>query len=225
MLETLRNKYQGSVVAILGGGFTILNYTGKEDICIAMNNAIQLDAKIDYFTAFDCKIPTLDYFLYKPKITRLLGGNIAGQCPYTFPKLEDSKRKIVKVRELDEKNCLVIKEKPNLPNDFWLYKTRETPMLSPNMKSLSVCGTILAPALELAFIMGAKEIHIYGCGLGYPSYWFDKPPAEGEKRIIRRLYCDKSAIYVNKLIHTLELQRIKVYHSIQEGSKIVAREL
>ena len=172
MIQTLKDKHKGATIAIIGSGPTANVYCEKEDIAIALNGAIQLDKKIDYFMAFDNSVPYLNYYYTSKKATRLIGANIASVDKVLYPNLPDRQRKLIIGSNVTEVNFHLKSLKPVSPHLYWYFQLRREPVFNPDVTYLSAMGNICVPAIEAAVIMGCSTMHIYGIDLGKRGYFY-----------------------------------------------------
>jgi hypothetical protein len=172
VLAEIDGLHKGCSIAILGPGNSIEDYQGKEDVAIAMNSAILLDSKIDYFAAFDIHVPQLPYFTVKPEVTRLLGGTITMLCPYTWTDIPlKYRRRLVTMHMAVGQAGIPSDYQPNAPHGYWYFKYEVPRAPKQHTRSLTAYKTIFFPTLEIAYLMGAKQINIYGCDLGECRHW------------------------------------------------------
>jgi hypothetical protein len=193
MIQNLKDKHAGKSIAIIGSGPTARMYREKEDIAIALNGSILLDKKIDYFMAFDCSVPNLEYYYHNKNITRLLGANIVSLDRIVYPDLMDRQRKIITGCYVNETNFHLLSNAPKSPHSYWFFKFRKEPIFDRLMTQLSASGNISFPAVEAAIIMGASRINLYGVDLSKRGYFY--APVSGNKS-----YDRKRPIFMNALL-------------------------
>jgi len=172
MIQNYRDLYAGKVIAVIGSGPTAIKYSGKEDIAIVLNGAINLAAKTDYFMGFDLSIPELSYYYSNTAITRLVGANIVSMDRIVYPDLLDRQRKILRGGHVTENEFHLSNIVPKSPHGYWFFQTRKSPIFDKGMMYLSAMGNISVPGVETAIIMGAKRINLYGIDLGKRGYFY-----------------------------------------------------
>lgn len=202
-----RRKYQNKTIAILCPGKTSLEYNNDCDISVALNSGIKLDKKIDYFMAFDCKIPLLDYFTIKPEVTRILGANIYSMCPYSNTQ-GSTKKQIIRTLNINQELPPATE-----PHWYWYYKYDTDPSYKPYYKEFAACSTILIPALQLAVHWGCSQIYIYGASMNNSVYFYDTAK--------KHTYTDIGRRGVNNLIKSIDTH-IPVYVKKEPDTKITA---
>ncbi len=186
MIEKIRNKHKDKTIAVLGSSPTLRLYRGKEDIAIACNGACQTPEKYDYFLYIDHRAPSRDWFSKSSEeITRIAASYITPCDKYLYPSIDE---RIQIAEELYE----FIKIKTQGKNRINIDMGDFEPTIEPKkphiyIKTIHVVGEILkglkdlkeedyttdmpvyrggtvtGSAVCLAMIMGAKEIHLYGC--------------------------------------------------------------
>jgi hypothetical protein len=179
-IEPLRGIHSGRRIAVLGSSPTINLYRGGEDVSIAVNGAILCDAvpRADYFLCGDKESPNRSW--WKPSFEctehRVVATFIAPYDHVVVPDPEDRKR-LVHTFENDPVHTelrggnielLPMDYKVSAGNAVFQYASREKQGISPNQPRLVKGGTIAGVASQLALVMGASEIHLYGCSFGTP---------------------------------------------------------
>jgi hypothetical protein len=168
MLDQIRDKHKDKTICILGSGETAPLYANTCDVCIAVNGALSLKKEIDYFVAFDHRVIHKAYFDSKPEVTRLLGVNIATLSRVAYP---DS----LKVPRVIQCGLTVTKDPvpARPPHLAWTF-TRPATVEELDIDSAHMysADNVVIPAFQLAYLMGAREIHLYGIGL-HKHYYFD----------------------------------------------------
>lgn len=174
MIQSLRNKHEGSTIAVIGSGPTAQKFAAKEDVSIAINGGVLVDQPLTYFQAFDLTLDKKEYFYKKPEVTRIIGAGLAPVDKLLYPNLQDRLRRKGRGHTVKE---LELPVAPKEPHCFFLYERRVAPAkFNPELKVLSSAGNIAICAVETAFIMGAKAVHIYGIDLAERLYFYERKP-------------------------------------------------
>ncbi len=213
-IELLKGKHSGESIAVLGSSPTIDLYRGEEDVSIAVNGSVLCDSvrEADYFLCGDRKSNKRSWFEPSFKIARhrVVPTFVAPYDPAVIP---DSKVRRVLVEALHAaehyKQFVHDSLQPAPGHTIFQYAPflRE-PTISPSQTHLCSGGTIAGVATQLAFLMGAREIHLYGCSFGtppgQPHYGYDN---KGEAGGIRRHHLSN----MNDMISQIISQGTKVY--------------
>lgn len=191
MHEQLAGKIKGASVAILGAGPTITQYKGKEDITIAANGACLIDKPIDYFIAGDKNAPRRPWWRHSldQHSIRLISAYIAPYDPKLYPDKEIRWEEQQRLEKNYTKNIILDEKSPNLlqenayvyfePNHptakphqyfrFGGFADQESNLADPTRKAPLWGGTITSIAIQIANTLGARTIHLYGCGFNNPD--------------------------------------------------------
>jgi hypothetical protein len=170
MIQTLYNKHPHSTIAIVGSGPSALKYSHAEDIGIALNGALNLDADFDYFQGFDIGICARDYFYKNTKPTRIIGVGLAPMDKILYP--DATTRSVVRGHTIRETSLGL----PTPPHLYFRYEKKTTPNFNRHLQILSAAGNIVVCSIETALIMGADEIHLYGIDLSRRMYFYENVP-------------------------------------------------
>jgi len=179
MISKLRGLYNGKSIAILGSAPTIQLYDESEDLTIAVNGALQLNKRIDYFVTSHPVAFRKSWFNLKPDVSRIINSVSAIFYEPMYPDTEVRDRLTQKYiesmkdtfqfdDETGEKFNVLFRElpEPASPHRFFYFGDLNIePMkrVSKLQKDIFAGGTSACAALQLANIMGASEIHLYGC--------------------------------------------------------------
>jgi len=177
-IDKFRGIHQGRSIAVLGSSPTIGLYRGREDVSIAVNGSILCDAvtKVDYYMCGDKNSPHRK--LFNPSFDvadrRIVTTFIAPYDHLVIP--DEAKRK--NLQEILERDELHKKEAggnirfspPDMiaqnPHGIFDYADIWEEEICPNQNRLCRGATISGVAAQMAMVMGAKEIHLYGCSFG-----------------------------------------------------------
>jgi len=178
MINSLRDKFKGNNMAILGSDPSVSLYEEKEDIAIALNGAALLDKDYNLFLTGDTAAPKREWWLSsgdKNLVTRLVSSYIAPFDPFLYPNeivrgfLQDELDETIRLNQ-DKKYPYTSYIPSVKPSDGHFYfkfggKGKEfVDNISPEQKEFFWGGTISAIALQISLVMGFKEINLYGCG-------------------------------------------------------------
>ena len=182
-INKFREIHLDKTIAVLGSSPTINLYQGNEDVSIAVNGSVMCDSvrnigrKIDYFMCGDRYSPDRQWFRESMEIcdTRIIPTFIAPFDPIVLP--DKSERSFLKrILEKDagyerNGNISFSPEFNNIqePHGIFEYADLWEQEIGPNQRKLCRGGTISGVAAQMAMIMGAKEIHLYGCSFGKPG--------------------------------------------------------
>lgn len=136
-------------MALVGSGPSALEYTGAEDMSIALNGAIALPHVFDYFVAIDSKVPEREYWPISRGEKRLLGELVA--------RHEYREYELLKYRSIVHP---------------------EPPVANFNEPGFAVYGNVSHIGIQLAYSLRPHEIRVYGIDLGGRRY-FDGPNLGG----------------------------------------------
>lgn len=172
-ISKFQGIHDGARIAILGSAPTIHLYHKEEDYSIAVNGAIMCVDTSDYFMCGD-KI-SHNHLWFKPSQERggirIIAAFIAPYDKIVIPN--DKERKKLKNRL---ENSLIhqregggnIRFSPKFryiqdPNGVFEYADIWEEEICPTQQRLCRGGTISGVAAQMAKVMGAGEIHLYGC--------------------------------------------------------------
>jgi hypothetical protein len=167
MIKSLYNIHKGATIAVVGSGPTATSYThNKVDVSIGVNGAAKFyshpgAAKFDYFMCGDVKSSTFDWFSIACSRVRVIAKLTAASDKILYPDrlFPDIKRDAVPTAKQNS----VILPPPVKPHLTFMYKWWKPDRLKRDMNYLMFGGTISCCAVQLAYIMGAAKIVLYGC--------------------------------------------------------------
>lgn len=177
-IDKFRYIHKGMSFAILGSSPTINIYRGQQDISIAVNGAVLCDPveRADYFMAGDKNSPYRRWFeeSYKKAKTRIVATFVAPYDKIVCSSF-DQRKKFQNMLEADyfhqsdpggnirfSPDGLV----PSGDHGIFVYADIWEEKICIDQKRLCRGGTISGVAAQMAMVMGAKEIHLYGCSFG-----------------------------------------------------------
>lgn len=181
MLQTFRRIHLGKDFAVLGSGPSLKKYTGNESVSIAVNGAALTSVSYDYFLCGDVGSPLRRWFRASEefKAVRILSSFIAPLDPFLYPDKSERKQLQEGLRPFttkarSESNYAPLyayapKIAPKEPHAWFQYVQEEFGDALEKVKffqdeSLMLHGaTISGVAIQVAALMGAKTIHLYGC--------------------------------------------------------------
>lgn len=214
MLDKIRGGYAGAVFAVLGSGPSIVdtfdNDSRLEDVVIGVNGAGKLLKPNDYFLSGDQTAHTRSWFRELSNGVRcILAATAAIYSPFFYP--DDSLRhRLIGTYEgyMDEHpEAVVWKTGQNLrcvlPGDDYIdtffyqmpdcvephiiMKNLTTgEQISRDQRKINYGGTSACMALQIAHVMGAIEVHLYGVefsnyAVNYSGSNYFYEAREGEK--------------------------------------------
>jgi len=201
MIHEFFARHSGSRIAVLGSAPTLELYHEREDLAIAVNGASQIDRGYDYFLTGHQTSHLKSWFRTREGISRIINSMSAVYDPQLYPD-EEARERLIKEYE---ESMPSLPSKPDLrfnryfrelpqpakPHGFFYYGDapwRELPgLISREQTQLYAGGTSACLAVQVAHIMGAGEIHVYGCAFDNDSpvpfkgerYFY--APKEGER--------------------------------------------
>ena len=191
-IDKYRNIHKKSKIAILGSSPTLELYENKEDISIAVNGAplcLSENYKINYFMCGDKDSHDRQWFLSSEKFNaiRIVSSFVLPYDPIIIPKKNERYELQKRLKEFyeNEENYInfnlddyVLDSK----HGFFHYSRPWNQIISKRQKKISKSATISGVAAQMALIMGAKEIHLYGCSFGdvkNKHYYYDSKGEPG----------------------------------------------
>lgn len=195
MIQKFKDIHEGKTIAILGSSESLALYKGEEDIAIALNGGVMTDYKVDYFMSYDRRCKNHEYYTAKPEIPRIIGATLAVQDKLLYDEIRN-----VSYRS----DPWLDNNPPKAPHTFFYYEWYKSPPIFTKEKNiLSHKGSIAHPAFELAWMMGANKIHIYGVEMGEGQYL-------------------KMADFMNSLITQAQNSGVEVFRAYNEKSSLRA---
>jgi len=207
MIQRYRDSHKGSSIAILGSGPTVELYKAKEDLAIAVNGAAKIERPFDIFMAGDNSSPHMDWFLAADTI-RMVSSYVSPYDPFLYPDEADRVELQADLGDHIEHNYaekfpfvrFVPDISPQEPHVYFLFGGMGIGYIKdikPDQEFMYWGGTISAIALQMAMVMGADDINLYGCGFDndsgknyhYPTE--DKGATSLEQRMIMQATIDR----------------------------------
>jgi hypothetical protein len=164
MICTLYDKHPGASIAIVGTGPSASGFLAEEDICIALNAAIQMPFRFSYHMMYDKNCPKFPMWTFPSEATKVIGANIAGEHPDLYDEIHMS------ITQMNCKHSDWLEAHPPKHPHVWFYYRRNVAPLFDRDNILTHKGTIAHPATLLAFQMGAASIRLYGIDLKSRGY-------------------------------------------------------
>lgn len=192
-IDKFRRIHNGAKIAVLGSSPTLGLYKGEEDISIAVNGAVLFldnSSKIDYFMCGDKESYKRRWFLSSKEFdaTRIVSSFVLPYDKIIIPNPQERKTLQEKLNKFYEDgghhidftldNYIL-----NSRHGFFYYSRPWNQKISRRQNKLSKSSTIAGVASQMAFIMGASEIHLYGCSFSDVDgkhYCYDPKEDHGE---------------------------------------------
>lgn len=185
MLATFKNAHHGKKIAVLGSGPSVKLFSRKEDAVIGVNGAAKLLEPGDYFLSGDKRAHLRSWFLelrdgiacmLKPHAAmysarfypdeKIRAGLIAFYEGYMAQHPEEVHVSDDGFRAIRRGNAVVDCFIENFPLPAQphaiIRKYDPDQSLSKDMDALINGGSSACEAMQVAFVMGAKSIHLYG---------------------------------------------------------------
>lgn len=166
MISDLYNKHPGSIIDIIGSGPSAVMYNGSVNPSIAVNGASLLGHKYSYFVCGDHNSYKRDWFSIKCSNIRVIARLVALFDYQLYPESINMKRFAVPAHEQSKVSDI---RNPVKPHKVFSYRKYDAVRLSRCNNFLMYGGTISCCALQLAWIMGARKVRIYGCGFTHTN--------------------------------------------------------
>lgn len=172
MLDRVRRRHRGDTISIVASGPSADIFKGGP-VTIAVNGAAFLEHKFDYFLCGDKNAHTKDWFTVDCSYVRAVAKLVASMDEILFPPKKFPKLNRIAVPQHEQRKVHHVPE-PIPPHLTFLYRWYAEDRLSEEMNFLMFSGTISCCAVQLAYIMGAKEIELYGCNFHHSrrSHYF-----------------------------------------------------
>ena len=178
-LKGLRGVHKGERIAVLGSGPSLEMFSGEPKIAIAVNGASEIEQAYRYFICGDPESPRREWFYASrnSSAVRIVSSFIAPFDEALYP--DEGVRTQLRQEGGFESGCrenyhYIPSVRPAAPHAFFLYDPisvfdyRVLP-ISRDQDRFLYGGTIAGVAVQLAFVMGASEIHLFGCSLDNES--------------------------------------------------------
>lgn len=183
MIDHLKGSRKGEKIAILASGPTLNLFQNRSMPAIAVNGASLSSYSYEYFMCGDIRAPLMSYFknstLCKPQ--RIIASFLAPLDQLLYPNSEDRKqlratlesssREARRAASMVPLYGYVPQISPQRPHAFFQYHAVTFPqdldafLLGMEEKKFFHGGTITGVAMQMAWWMGAKEIHVFGCSM------------------------------------------------------------
>ncbi|MFA4982903.1 MAG: hypothetical protein WC588_01675 [Candidatus Micrarchaeia archaeon] len=233
MLAHVRNIHAGKSFAVLGSGPSVSLFQRKEDVVIGVNGAGQLLRSGDYLFSQDERACMRSWFTtLAPEVTCVLKATAAMRSERLYPDREIREGLIgifesyvkshpSEVRLNDDGFKTIRPGNPVIDAFQELFPIPKPPhmivrfvneqSISREMGSLIKKGTSACGAMQLAYVMGASEIHLYGVQFtndakGIPTsysgtnyFYVPKPGEEGRTMEEQRIDMDGIASRISCL--------------------------
>ena len=173
MLDRLRRKCSGDTISIVASGTSAGLFKDGDNVSIGVNGAALLGCKFDYFLCGDKNSHKKDWFAVECSHVRVVSRQVASMDRILYPDKQFPRLRRITVAQHDQNK---VKHIPNpvSPHLTFKYKWYVGNRLDEKMNFLMFGGTISCCAVQLAYIMGAKAIELYGCNFhhGRRSHYF-----------------------------------------------------
>jgi hypothetical protein len=183
MLATYGGVHRGGAIAVLGSGPTLGLFTGRQPVAIAVNGAATHDVPYQYFVCGDPGSPWREWFYASRRhgARRLVASFVAPRDAVLFPRwqtrwrlrLERLPRGLV-ARRRDSLELLydyTPRAQPAAGHGWFQYAVRDFPaqrqVWIDSLRQGRVLhgATVAGVAVQIACVMGAGAIHLYGCAM------------------------------------------------------------
>lgn len=183
MINQLRGIHAGATISIVGSSPTAKSFCPKEcDVSIGVNGAALLGPYFNYFLCMTRDAAEHDWFDRDCSRSRIIGSKIATLDYRLYPATFDA--------TLGQRKLYI--EEPDLPEParpHFIFAARSPTeqgveaLLERRAEALMTHGTTAGQAVQLAFLMGASCIQLYGCSFsadtsGKPGHYFYDAPQQ-----------------------------------------------
>lgn len=182
MIDSLRQIHAGKTIAVLGSGPSLSMFQGKEDVSIAVNGAADIKIPYDYFMCEDIRSPERPWFYSSKKCgaTRIICAYLSPDDEVLYPD-KDVRKQMFQERKYvwNQRGTMgYAYYLPTLPPKSphrWFMPHPLTPDRMffppdyPTSLALVCGGSIACTAIQMAFVMGASRISLYGCSMDNES--------------------------------------------------------
>jgi len=160
MIHKLWDKHVDSTVAVIGSGPSATMYNGQGDISIAVNGAALLGRRFTYYMVGDSLSFSYDWFDIDCSDIRIIARIVAGKDYKLYPADMAVNRVAVQAHKQHIVSDLPDPVPPHLIYNYAAYDPKG---LHKGMNSLMRGGTIACCAVQIAYLMGASKILLFGC--------------------------------------------------------------
>lgn len=175
MLDRLRRRHRGDIISIVASGPSADLFKKGADVTIGVNGAAFLKRKFDYFLCGDKNAHTKDWFTVECSYVRVIAKLVASMDEILFPPKKFPNLRRMAVPQHEQRKVRHVPE-PVPPHLTFKYKWYAEGRLDEEMGFLMFGGTISCCAVQLSYIMGAREIELYGCDFHHnrrSHYFYD----------------------------------------------------
>lgn len=183
MLAAYLGAHRGETIAVLGSGPSLASFAGREPIAIAVNGAAACDVPYRYFTCGDIEAPQREWFYgsRRHRARRIVASFLAPSDEVLFPSALTRARlrlarlpRMVQARlqsSLDPLYDYRPSVSPASGHGWFRYYEREFPTSEEELRAclgaerLAHGASIAGVAVQLALLMGAGAIQLYGCSM------------------------------------------------------------
>ncbi len=162
MLDAIRGKHQGSSISIIASGPSAILFNGSGDVSIGVNGAAVLGRHYNYFLYGDHRSHQNDWFGVRCSDVRIGARIVASMDKIMYPESRFANIERIAVPAHKQYLASTVPE-PIAPHLIFKYSTYKPKKVAYNQRSLLCGGTIAGCAVQLAFLMGARQIDLYGC--------------------------------------------------------------
>lgn len=170
MLELLHGAHLGQSASIVASGPSATRFDGSTAISIAVNGAAYLERRFDYFLCGDHNSHRFGWFRINCADVRIISKLVASLDYQLYPKQFDDIIDRIAVPAHRQRRVQKLIS-PVFPHFFFNYRWYRKGRLGINHDGerrglpdyLMFTGTISCCAVQLAYMMGCSEIHLYGC--------------------------------------------------------------
>lgn len=181
-MNELRGAHRGTRIAVLGSGPTLAMYAGQVDLAIAVNGAAHCEAPYQYFTCGDVNSPMQSWFYASRKHSarRIIASFLAPMDTILYPDIGAREAMLSDLASVTSTTAESTSLPPYeyipsvAPSDghrWFQYAFRrnafaeELVLEGVRTGRLLPGATIAGVALQMAAIMGASEVHLFGCSM------------------------------------------------------------
>ncbi len=192
-IDKYRGIHKGTRIAVLGSSPTLSLYHNEEDIAIAVNGAPQAlnkQSKVDYFMCGDKDSYKRQWFLSSQRFnaTRIVSSFVLPFDEIIIPDIQERKKLQKRLMDFESTKESLIKfilddYILDSSHGFFYYSRPWNQEISRDQKRFAKSCTITGVASQMALVMGAEEIHLYGCSFGDVKgnhYSYDAKDEPGE---------------------------------------------
>ena len=181
MLERLRLRHHGATIAIVGSASTATLYDPSDsDISIGVNGAALLGHRFDYFACADRMAPERDWFAVNCAPCRVIARAIASCDRQLYPDRFDIFLPHREAFAFEDQDKAMLPE-PVPPHCIYtmlpVNDANFSALAEREASGLMAHATITGQAVQLAWLLGAAHLRLYGCRFstetsGRPFHYF-----------------------------------------------------